>query len=99
MRHLSRTAHNLKNSIDRRQTTHLACWINLITWTEGRRVLELGSGTGVLGIVCAVRGAHVTITDQSQLIALMQRNADLNKHLMQRSHGSCLCQVLCNRTF
>jgi len=30
---------------------------------EGRRVLDVGTGSGILGLFCALRGAQVTVTD------------------------------------
>ena len=30
---------------------------------EGREVLDVGTGSGILGLFCAMRGARVTITD------------------------------------
>jgi release factor glutamine methyltransferase len=30
---------------------------------EGKRVLDLGTGSGVLGLYCALRGAHVMVAD------------------------------------
>ena len=38
---------------------------------EGRRVLDVGTGSGILGLFCAMRGAHVTVTDVDEL-ALQQ---------------------------
>ncbi|CAM9698673.1 unnamed protein product, partial [Hapterophycus canaliculatus] len=43
---------------------------------EGLRAVDLGSGTGVAGIVAAALGAEVFLTDQEQLLFLMQENAN-----------------------
>lgn len=40
-----------------------------------RNVCELGSGTGLTGIVTACLGAQVTLTDQSIILDLLQSNA------------------------
>ena len=46
---------------------------------RGMRVLELGAGTGLPGIVAAARGAHVVQTDiQSLALHLARRNAERN---------------------
>ncbi|KAI0308865.1 putative methyltransferase-domain-containing protein [Amylostereum chailletii] len=45
-----------------------------------KSVLELGSGTGLVGLVAAAKGARVCITDQAQLLPTMTRNIALNAH-------------------
>lgn len=42
----------------------------------GSRVVDLGSGTGVAGIVAAALGAEAFLTDQEQLLFLMRENAE-----------------------
>ncbi|MFN8517262.1 MAG: methyltransferase domain-containing protein [Thermomicrobiales bacterium] len=47
---------------------------------RGKRVLELGSGTGLPGIVAASLGAHVTQTDRDELaLSVCKRNAERNR--------------------
>jgi len=46
---------------------------------HGLNVLELGSGTGLVGLVAGCLGARVCITDQAPLIQIMERNISLNK--------------------
>ncbi|KIY72971.1 hypothetical protein CYLTODRAFT_343115 [Cylindrobasidium torrendii FP15055 ss-10] len=53
---------------------------------RGKSVLELGSGTGLVGIVAAKLDGKVCITDQAPLLDIMRRNVDLN----ELSHS---CQV------
>ncbi|KZV65514.1 S-adenosyl-L-methionine-dependent methyltransferase [Peniophora sp. CONT] len=44
----------------------------------GTRVLELGSGTGLVGLLAGALGARVYITDQAPLLATMEKNIALN---------------------
>lgn len=45
---------------------------------KGRKVIELGAGTGLVGIVAALLGAHVTITDREAALELLSANVDAN---------------------
>ncbi|CCL99165.1 uncharacterized protein FIBRA_01180 [Fibroporia radiculosa] len=45
---------------------------------QGKTVLELGSGTGLVGLVAGILGASVWITDQEQLLDIMSRNVSMN---------------------
>nr|DBA14511.1 TPA: hypothetical protein GDO54_005466 [Pyxicephalus adspersus] len=58
---------------------------------RGRTVLELGSGTGIVGIMAAALGAQVTVTDLEDLQDLMSANIDHNAHVIS---GSCQAKVL-----
>lgn len=45
----------------------------------GKKILELGSGTGVLGIILLLMGAgHVVLTDKQVLLPLIEHNIELN---------------------
>lgn len=49
---------------------------------QGRRVLELGAGTGFVSVVAACVGGRVTCTDgDAGLLPLMAENAERNRHL------------------
>ncbi|PRP83196.1 methyltransferase-like protein 21D-like [Planoprotostelium fungivorum] len=50
---------------------------------QGKRILELGAGTGAVSIAAAFSGAEVTATDRTNLLPLIQQNIDLN-HVSQR---------------
>ncbi|KZT13149.1 uncharacterized protein LAESUDRAFT_767687 [Laetiporus sulphureus 93-53] len=45
---------------------------------RGRVALELGSGTGLVGLVAGILGADVWITDQAPLLPIMTSNVALN---------------------
>jgi predicted nicotinamide N-methyase len=55
---------------------------NLEKYPEGffnnKKILELGSGTGIIGIVLLNLGAHVTFTDKEALLPLIELNVKLN---------------------
>lgn len=55
---------------------------------KGQRVLELGAGTGVLGITAALLGAHVTMTDVADVLPLLRSNALENRPAALQAGGS-----------
>uniref|UniRef100_A0A3Q3VRA2 Uncharacterized protein n=1 Tax=Mola mola TaxID=94237 RepID=A0A3Q3VRA2_MOLML len=46
---------------------------------RGKRAIELGAGTGVVGILAARLGAHVTLTDLPLALPQLQANVSANK--------------------
>ncbi|KAG8517720.1 Protein-lysine methyltransferase METTL21D, partial [Galemys pyrenaicus] len=56
-----------------------------------RSVLELGSGTGAVGLMAATLGADVVVTDLEELQDLLKMNINMNKHLVT---GSIQAKVL-----
>ncbi|ESK93785.1 hypothetical protein Moror_1065 [Moniliophthora roreri MCA 2997] len=48
-------------------------------YLRGRNVLELGSGTGLVGLIAAMLDArHVWVTDQAPLLDIMEKNVAMN---------------------
>ncbi|XP_015229443.1 PREDICTED: protein N-lysine methyltransferase METTL21A [Cyprinodon variegatus] len=45
---------------------------------KGRKAIELGAGTGLVGIVAALMGANVTITDRQPALELLSANVEAN---------------------
>lgn len=48
-------------------------------YIKDRIILELGSGTGLVGIVAGTLGGRVWITDQGPLLNVMRKNVRMNK--------------------
>lgn len=55
---------------------------------QGKAVVELGCGTGVVGITAACLGAQVVLTDRSSTVDFTQSNINSNSQLIQAAGGS-----------
>ncbi|KAG2148071.1 putative methyltransferase-domain-containing protein [Suillus clintonianus] len=47
-------------------------------YLDGKKIVELGSGTGLVGLVAGALGGTVWITDQAPMLDIMQQNVTLN---------------------
>lgn len=60
----------------------LAHWLDTPTWCcsslRGKRIVELGAGTGLPGLVAALLGAEVILTDKKALLPGLERNVTAN---------------------
>lgn len=55
---------------------------------KGARVLEIGSGTGIVGLAAACLGAHVMLTDKREQLPVMWDNVQVNAELVDAAGGS-----------
>ena len=61
---------------------------------RGLRVLELGSGCGLVALALACRGAHVVATERAIALPLLEKNVEANAALVKRRGGSVACAAL-----
>ena len=58
---------------------HMSQAVLLADWPEGTRVLELGSGVGLVGVAACAKGCRVTMTDyEAKSVLVARHNARLN---------------------
>ena len=81
----------------------LAKWINqedrlsMLCATPSPRILELGSGTGVLGLALSAMGANVLLTDRPKplsLLTILRSNATRNAEAISTACGSATVSPL-----
>eukprot|EP00752_Nemacystus_decipiens_P017897 g16046.t1 len=65
---------------------------------RGMRVLEVGAGTGLAGIVAARLGASVALTDQSKMLPTLEKNARSNARDLECRRLSASSPVCCGST-
>lgn len=62
----------------------LADWLKPQLQAKDLRLLELGSGTGMLGLSAALAGArHVTLTDRFDVLPLLKASVEANAAILQ----------------
>ena len=61
---------------------------------RGLRVLELGSGCGLVALALACRGANVVATERAIALPLLEKNVEANAALVERRGGTLSCAAL-----
>ncbi|KAK6128445.1 hypothetical protein DH2020_037813 [Rehmannia glutinosa] len=80
---------NLLDRHSRRESTPLSSLFTTGAAQRRLRLLELGSGTGMVGIAAAVLlGASVTVTDLPHVLPNLQFNVDANAGILDLHGGS-----------
>lgn len=60
---------------------------------RNKRVVDIGSGTGFVGICAAMMGAHVVLTDTHELVQLLRLNVHMNRRQVEQGGGSVTVAV------
>ncbi|KAL3154376.1 hypothetical protein ABBQ32_013853 [Trebouxia sp. C0010 RCD-2024] len=68
--------------------------VNHPVLVKGKRVLELGCGTGIVGITAACMGAMAVLTDTAAVVQHAQQNVERNASLIKAKEGSAQCATL-----
>ncbi|CAK0754517.1 hypothetical protein CVIRNUC_002304 [Coccomyxa viridis] len=63
-------------------------------WLHGRNCIELGAGTGIVGICAALLGAKVTLTDTASCLPLLKQNVEGHRNGIHCAGGHAELQIL-----
>ncbi|XP_057967031.1 uncharacterized protein LOC131157137 isoform X2 [Malania oleifera] len=61
---------------------------------QGRKVIELGSGCGLVGCIAALLGAQVVLTDMPDRVRLLKKNVDANLGCGHMRGSGTVCELI-----
>ncbi|XP_067944032.1 protein N-lysine methyltransferase METTL21D-like [Watersipora subatra] len=85
----AKTSDQSVNSADVKAIQAVELLYEKIQSNRAIQAIELGSGTGYVGIIAAALGAQVTVTDLPEFVELMKHNVRKNNALILERNGRC----------
>jgi predicted nicotinamide N-methyase len=58
------------------------CYDHMFNQFKNKRIVEIGSGTGIVGIQLSALGGHVTLTDREEYLELINYNIKKNQDVL-----------------
>ncbi|CAF0734262.1 unnamed protein product [Adineta steineri] len=58
------------------------CYDHMFNQFKNKRIVEIGSGTGIVGIQLCALGGNVTLTDREEYVELINYNIKKNEHAL-----------------
>jgi len=58
------------------------CYDHMFEQFRNKRIVEIGSGTGIVGLQLSALGGHVTLTDREEYLELINYNIEKNRQVL-----------------